>query len=631
MAAGRKLMRDRLATAAIDLSDGLSTDLAHLCEESGLAAEIDAESLPVDARATLEQALHGGEDYELLFTAAPKTAVPSSLGGVLVHAIGRMKKRGRGPLVEMQSGGKEAYSAGGRRMGTLSWPELDSIRRRPMPNPNPRVRFAPSPTGMLHVGNARTALYNWLFARHTGGDFVLRIEDTDVERSEARYETQLIEDLRWLGLDWSEGPLVGGPYAPYRQSERIEIYQQHTEQLLREGKAYRCFCTAEELEQERQLALQEHRIPMYSGKCRALQAGRSRNRAAAGESFAVRFAVPDAPLRFHDIVRGDVEFASDTVSDFILVRSTGVPVYNYVVTIDDALMKITHVIRGDDHISNTPRQVAIYQAFGWQLPQFAHLSTILGSDRERLSKRHGATSVASFREMGILPQALANYLALLGWGAEGGTRETFTRERADNGIQAGASHALARGLRLGQAALAQPACHQANSAAGAQIALQALFRSPAQAAAALPTAAVEDWFDRVLELFLPAVDQLQQLPEKAAALWNPAPVNQDDAALLASETGERVVRAFTAKILAEPGALTPQRFKELMNEVKAESGVKGKDLFHPVRILLTGVHSGPEFDKLIPLFEDGSRLDLPTHVSSVRERVVAFLASSAGR
>ncbi len=217
---------------------------------------------------------------------------------------------------------------------------------------------------------------------------------------------------------------------------------------------------------------------MYSGKCRTVAASEAESRAAAGESFAVRLAVPDAPLRFHDIVRGDVEFASDTVSDFILVRSTGIPVYNYVVTIDDALMQITHVIRGDDHISNTPRQVAIYQAFGWKLPQFAHLSTILGSDRERLSKRHGATSVASFREMGILPQALANYLALLGWGAEGGTRETFTREELIAGVQAGASHALTRGLRLGQAALAQPACHQANSAAGVEGALLALFRSP---------------------------------------------------------------------------------------------------------------------------------------------------------
>src|SRR6202789_1132062 len=468
-----------------------------------------------------------------------------------------------------------------------------------MTNTTPRVRFAPSPTGLLHVGNARTALYNWLFARHTGGEFLLRIEDTDVERSEARYETQLIEDLRWLGLDWTEGPQIGGPYAPYRQSERLDIYRQHTERLLGEGKAYRCFCTAEELEQERQSAIREQRVQAYSGKCRALKGSEGEARAAAGKTFAVRLAVPDAPLRFHDIVRGDVEFASETVSDFILVRSSGMPVYNYVVTIDDALMRITHVIRGDDHISNTPRQVAIYQAFGWRLPEFAPLSTILGSDRERLSKRHGATSVASFREMGILPQALANYLALLGWGAEGGTRETFTREELI------AEFKLER-VTPSPAVFDWDKLHWLNRHVIKQTPLpelRALSWPYFVALHTLPsvvTAAIEDWFDRVLELFLPAVDQLQELPEKSAALWNPAPVNQDDATLLASETGERVVRAFTAKILAETSSLTPQRFKELMNEVKAETGVKGKDLFHPVRIILTGAHSGPEFDKLIP-------------------------------
>jgi nondiscriminating glutamyl-tRNA synthetase len=495
-----------------------------------------------------------------------------------------------------------------------------------MQNPTTRVRFAPSPTGMLHVGNARTALYNWLFARHTGGDFVLRIEDTDVERSEVRYEAQLIEDLHWLGLDWSEGPQIGGPYAPYRQSERMEIYQQHTNQLLAEGKAYRCFCTAEELEQERQLAITEHRTQMYSGKCRALPAGEAEARVAAGETFAVRLAVPDEPLRFHDIVRGDVEFSSETVTDFILVRSSGVPVYNYVVTIDDALMKITHVIRGDDHISNTPRQVAIYRAFGWRLPEFAHLSTILGSDRERLSKRHGATSVASFREMGILPEALANYLALLGWGAEGGTRETFTREELI------AEFKLER-VTPSPAVFDWDKLHWLNRHLIKQTPLPELSRLSWPYFAALqwlpprPNSGIESWFDRVLELFLPAVDQLQQLPEKAAVLWSLAPITQEDAALLASETAERVVRAFTAGVMGDAGPFTAQRFKELMNEVKAETGVKGKDLFHPVRIILTGTHSGPEFDKLIPLFEDGSRLDLPTHVSSVRERVEAFLAS----
>ena len=498
-----------------------------------------------------------------------------------------------------------------------------------MTDPSPRVRFAPSPTGMLHVGNARTALYNWLFARHTGGTFLLRIEDTDVERSEVRYEAQLIEDLRWLGLDWSEGPEIGGPYAPYRQSARLDIYEQHTKQLLDQGKAYRCFCTAEELEAERQMALREHRTQVYSGKCRVLTPNEAMTRAAAGEPFAVRLAVPDAPLRFHDIVRGDVEFASEAVGDFILVRSSAIPVYNYVVTIDDALMRITHVIRGDDHISNTPRQVAIYQAFGWALPQFAHLSTILGSDRERLSKRHGATSVASFREMGILPEALANYLALLGWGAEGGTREIFTREE------------LVKEFKL-ERVTPSPAVfdwdklHWLNRQAikhSPLPELRALAWPYFTAFAWLPpqsfaSDAVVHWFGRVLELYLPAVDQLQQLSEKAAALWRVAQAAEEDAAMLTSEAGERVVRAFTEKVKGEAGAITPQRFKELMNEVKAESGVKGKELFHPVRIILTGAHSGPEFDKLIPLFEDGSRLDLPTHVMSVRERVEAFAAGA---
>jgi nondiscriminating glutamyl-tRNA synthetase len=490
---------------------------------------------------------------------------------------------------------------------------------------SPRVRFAPSPTGMLHVGNARTALYNWLFARHTGGAFLLRIEDTDVERSEVRYEAQLIEDLRWLGLDWSEGPEIGGPYAPYRQSARLDIYEQHTRQLLDQGKAYRCFCTTEELEAERQVALREHRTQVYSGKCRALTPKDAMTRVSAGEPFAVRLSVPDAPLRFHDIVRGEVEFASEAVGDFILVRSSGIPVYNYVVTIDDALMDITHVIRGDDHISNTPRQVAIYQAFGWGLPQFAHLSTILGSDRERLSKRHGATSVSSFREMGILPEALANYLALLGWGAEGGTREIFSREelvkefKLERVTPSPAVFDWDKLHWLNRQAIKHSLLPELRALAWRYFAVVGWL--PPQPS---PSDAVVHWFDRVLELYLPAVDQLQQLPEKAAALWRVAQVAEEDAAMLTSEAGERVVRVFTEKVRAEAGPITPQRFKELMNEVKAESGVKGKELFHPVRIILTGAHSGPEFDKLIPLFEDGSRLDLPAHVMSVRERVEAF-------
>ena len=249
-----------------------------------------------------------------------------------------------------------------------------------MTNTTPRVRFAPSPTGLLHVGNARTALYNWLFARRAGGKFLLRIEDTDLQRSEVRFETQLIEDLHWLGMHWDEGPGAPGEpetgnFGPYRQSERLAIYAQHTERLLSEGKAYRCFCTPDELEAERLLAVAQHQPHIYSGRCRSLSASTVNQNLADGKPYAVRLRIEDHPLRFHDIVRGPVEFAADTVSDPVLVRSAaggaagvskieggGVPVYNYVVTIDDALMGITHVLRGEDLLSSTPRQIALYEA-----------------------------------------------------------------------------------------------------------------------------------------------------------------------------------------------------------------------------------------------------------------------------
>ena len=239
---------------------------------------------------------------------------------------------------------------------------------------------------------------------------------------------QLLEDLKWLGLDWDEGPDVGGPHAPYRQSDRLEFYREQAERLLREGKAYLCFCSQEELEREREHALAHQQPPIYAGKCSALDPAESERRRTNGEPAAIRLRIPEHPIRFHDIVHGPVEFSNEVVSDPIIVRSTGMPVYNYVVVVDDALMDITHVIRGDDHLSNTPKQVALYEALGWPVPEFAHLSTILGKDRERLSKRHGATSIANFRDMGVLPEALMNYLALLGWAPSGGTREIFTPE-----------------------------------------------------------------------------------------------------------------------------------------------------------------------------------------------------------
>jgi glutamyl-tRNA synthetase/nondiscriminating glutamyl-tRNA synthetase len=501
-----------------------------------------------------------------------------------------------------------------------------------------RVRFAPSPTGLLHVGNARTALYNWLFARHTGGDFILRIEDTDLERSEERHEVQLMQDLQWMGLAWDEGPELsgagGGPHGPYRQSERLDIYRTHTEQLLAEGKAYRCFCTPEELEAERKQAAAEHRQQIYSRKCLAIPAAESSARAASGEHFAVRLQIPARPLRFHDIVRGEVEFAADSVSDPVLVRSAsgasaGVPVYNYVVTVDDALMEITHVIRGDDHISNTPKQVAIYEAFGWKVPEFAHLSTILGADRERLSKRHGATSIASFREMGILPEALVNYLALLGWGAEGGLRETFTPDE------------LIKEFKL-ERVTASPAVfdfdklnwlnrHYMKLADPERV--TDLAWPYFVAAGLLPVEEVPEvksWFAKLLALFLPAVDRLEELPGKTHFVFrfdaDAAQAHPDNAELLATESAQRVLAALALRARTFEGTLTAELFKGWMNEIKTETGVKGKELFHPARIALTGSHSGPEFDKLVPLIEEGSTLPLPEHIPSVRERVLAFVS-----
>jgi nondiscriminating glutamyl-tRNA synthetase len=497
-------------------------------------------------------------------------------------------------------------------------------------DPKVRVRFAPSPTGQLHVGNARTALFNWLFARQKGGTMVLRIEDTDVERSEARFETQLLDDLKWLGLDWDEGPDVGGSFAPYRQSERVAVYREHAEGLLRAHKAYLCFCTAEELEQERQRAQAEHRSPIYSGKCRKLDPAEAERRRAAGEPAAIRLHIPEHPLRFHDVVHGAVEFPNEVISDPIILRSNGMPVYNFVVVIDDALMKITHVIRGDDHLSNTPKQVALYESLGWPTPEFAHLSTILGSDRERLSKRHGATSVANFRELGVLPEALVNYLALLGWAPSGGDREIFSREELvrefslDRVTPSPAVFDMEKLYWLNRHYIKQKPIRDLAELAAPMFAKAGLLPEK------LPEA-VRAWFLKVFELLAPSVDYLAQLPERASMIFNydarAAIENPDNAEVLRSDKSSAVIEAF-AKHAADKAQLTPENFKVIMNQVKTETGAKGKELFHPVRIMLTGSHSGPEFDKLIPILEEGNKLGLSKQVKSVRERVEEFMKAS---
>ncbi|HUB30644.1 MAG TPA: glutamate--tRNA ligase [Terracidiphilus sp.] len=500
------------------------------------------------------------------------------------------------------------------------------------------MRFAPSPTALLHVGNARTALYNWLFARRAGGTFILRIEDTDAERCDRRYETKIIEDLKWLGLDWDEGPgdpKTKGPgkgeLGPYRQSDRLSIYSSYAEKLLKEEKAYRCFCTVEDLEAERRL-FAERRLPqVYSGRCRNLPPKILKRNLAAGIPYSIRLKIGEEPLRFDDMVRGPVEFQAEAVSDPILVRSgtenaPGVPVYNYVVTVDDALMKISHVIRGEDHLSNTPKQVAIYQAFGWPLPQFAHLSPILGGDRERLSKRHGATSIATFREMGYLPEALANYLALLGWSSEDGKRETFTLPQLVQSFsieRVTAAPAVFDFEKLN--ALNR---HYIRSSSSVRLAAMAWeyfggllpekFEAPDE---------VLVWFVRLIELFTPGVEHLDQLPAKALFLFGFDPEvarsREENVKVLAADSSRAILAELANRVRAHHDAVTPEIFKQWLGEIGQATGIGDKDLSHPVRIALTGTTSGPEFDTLVPIIEEGATLGVG--VPSVRQRVERFV------
>jgi nondiscriminating glutamyl-tRNA synthetase len=503
-----------------------------------------------------------------------------------------------------------------------------------------RVRFAPSPTGQVHVGNARTALFNWLFARQRGGTYVLRIEDTDVDRSEARYEQQLMDDLKWLGLDWDEGPDLGGPYPPYRQSERLDLYHEYAERLLREDKAYLCFCpAAEQLEQERERTLAELGKPQSSCPCSQADPLVMRQRRASGEPAAIRLRIPDRPIRFRDMVRGIVEVSNEAVPDPIIVRSSGMPVYNYVVVVDDALMGITHVIRGDDHLSNTPKQVVLYDALDWHVPEFAHLSTILGADRTRLSKRHGATSIRNFRDSGVLPEALLNYLALLGWAPSGGDREIFSKQDLVEAFDL--ERVTPSSAIFDMEKLYWLNRHYIKESPPERIVELGLeyFRGAGLFEPGQPESEtsrdVRSWFAKLILLFAPAVNKLDELPDKAKLItqFDPAATSAsaENAEVLSAPKTQLVLECFSGLIKSEAGPLTAERFKAILNEVKKETGAKAQDLFHPVRIALTGTHSGPAFDKIVPLIEEGSRLPLPHPLPGVRERTLQFVGAAQSR
>jgi glutamyl-tRNA synthetase len=452
-----------------------------------------------------------------------------------------------------------------------------------------RVRFAPSPTGHLHVGGARTAIFNWLFARHHRGTFIIRVEDTDQARSTRASEEMVLEDLRWLGLAWDEGPDNGGPHAPYRQSERVELYGRVARQLVERGVAYRCYCTEEELEAKRKQAEVESRPPHYDLKCWL-------NRREDDAPHAIRFHVPedgeDGDVTIDDLIRGEVTWRKESLGDFIVVRTDGLPTYNFCVVVDDHDMDISHVIRAEEHLTNTHRQVLIYRALGWQVPFFAHVSLILGHDRTKLSKRHGATSVSAYADEGFLPDAMLNYLALLGWSSAEGV-EVFSREYA-------IEHFSLDRVNSAPAVFDPQKFEWVNAQyihamTGAQLAplVRRFFDVP--------------WLEEGIEVVKTSVHKLTQFAE---------------ALRFVTEYATPVVdRPFAEKLADELRANGAPRdaegYQQLVERLKTSTGTKGKALFMPLRLAITGLEHGPELVRSIPLLQ---------HASEVDPRVLAPLA-----
>jgi nondiscriminating glutamyl-tRNA synthetase len=498
-----------------------------------------------------------------------------------------------------------------------------------------RVRFAPSPTGQLHVGNARTALFNWLLAHGKDGTFVLRIEDTDAERSTRESEVAILEDLRWLGLDWDEGPEVGGVHGPYRQSERLHLYESYANELLASGHAYFCFCSPAKLEADRQADLASGRPPKYRGTCRTLSPRDAQARMDAGERPVVRFRVPESEeVRFQDLVRGEVTFTTEVIGDPVLVRSDGRPAYNFAVVVDDALMEITHVIRGEDHISNTPRQVLLYSALGFTPPEFAHLALVLGPDHTPLSKRHGATSVAEFRARGYLPEALVNYLALLGWSprSAGGS--------AENDHELLPVHELAKRFAIedvghsagvfDQEKLAWMNRHYMKAAAPARLAAESLRFFTARGFVTRRTDEAMEYVTAILPMAVGSVDRLEEIPERLAFLFEFDPTSAlgrpEVAEVLHSEGARAVIAALAEELRATP-RLDRDTFRAAANRVKQRTNQKGRALFHPIRVALTGEAGGPELDLAVPAIERGAELPGLSGVAPIvgcRERAELF-------
>lgn len=464
-----------------------------------------------------------------------------------------------------------------------------------------RVRFAPSPTGPFHIGGARSALFNWLFARRYGGTFIVRIEDTDLERSTRESEENILNALRWLGMDWDEGIEVGGPDAPYRQTERLELYRRYAAALLESGQAYRCYCTEEELAAEREELLAKGEMVRYMGRCRNLTPEECAAMEKAGRKPVIRFRVPqDQVIQVNDLVRGEVSFECNGIGDFIIVKSDGIPTYNFAVVIDDHSMKISHVIRAEEHLSNTPRQILIFQALGWQVPAFAHVSLILGQDRSKMSKRHGATAIEQYQDKGYLPEALVNFLALLGW-SPGGEEEVLSLEQ------------LVEQFSLERVSKS-PAVFdldKLNWLNGHYIRTTSLERIIEMAIPYLEkagyisqqlTAEKYEWVGMIVALVRDYLNCLEEITDHVAVFFNDRVEIKEGEALEIMSGGQvpAVLEALIKKVTTGP-ALTEAGAKLMLKEVGKELGVKGKEIFMPVRVALTGKVHGPDLNRTMAI------------------------------
>jgi glutamyl-tRNA synthetase len=470
--------------------------------------------------------------------------------------------------------------------------------------PAPRVRFAPSPTGYLHVGGARTALFNWLFARRHGGTFVLRIEDTDAERSSWDMVAGIVDGLRWLGLDWDEGPDVGGPHAPYFQSRRLTRHRTAADRLLADGHAYYCYCAPERLQAERAAAEARGEGWIYDRRCLGLAPVEIAALEASHQPRAIRVRVPAGKTSFDDLVHGPITVEHATIEDFVIVRSDGQPTYQLSVVCDDVDMAITHVVRGDDHISNTPKQILLYRAMSAPIPLFAHVPLILGPDRKRLSKRHGATSVTEYRKQGYLPEAMVNFLALLGW-SPGSDEEVFT----SNDL---VSRFALAGISGGNAIFNPEKLDWFNAQHLARLSgddLIARIRPELEAAGLWSDALVGErraWFNKVLALLVPRAKKLGDFGPRAAPFLGA--VENYDPAAVEKHLGAAGLAAHVRALATAYRATEP--FDEATTEaelrrVAEQAGVKAGALIHATRIALTGRAVSPGlFETLVLIGRD---------------------------